>query len=149
MPLHCAIWWKLVKNLNMTFSHLFDWKCPIVHSSMMFLYLLGVFWSIEGSNGHIAQRVSRSNHHQRAKQSNNNSSQITRIVISSSWWKQIPEGTNLNSRQRVALSSLTVSTSVPDSKTQWYGMYLMHTYLLKFLGLSTFLSIQFWVFGGM
>ena len=37
-----------------------------------------------------------------------------------SWWKQIPEGTNLNSRQRVALSSLTVSTSVPDSKTQWY-----------------------------
>ena len=35
-------------------------------------------------------------------------------------WKQIPEGTNLNSRQRVALSSLTVSTSVPDSKTQWF-----------------------------
>ena len=135
-------------SLQHNYFHLF--YSAVYYVPLQQYYLLGVFWSIEGSNGHITstQRGQvRATTKQQQQQSNNKNCNF--FV---SWWKQIPEGTNLNSRQRVALSSLTVSTSVPDSKTQWYVLtYLTDCQLhlsFEVFGLSIFLSIQFRIFGG-
>ena len=107
-------WSKM--SLYHNYFHLFD--TAVYYVPLQQYYLLGVFWSIEGSNGHITStqrgQVGATTKQQQQQSNNKNCNFFV------SWWKQIPEGTNLNSRQRVALSSLTVSTSVPDSKTQWY-----------------------------
>ena len=139
-------WSKMSFQHN--FFHLFD---SAVYQT--FLYSSTTCWGYFGAlKGQMVTLLVHKGGRQEQPPSNNNSSQITRIVISSSWWKQIPEGTNLNSRQRVALSSLTVSTSVPDSKTQWYVLtYLTDCQLhlsFEVFGLSIFLSIQFRIFGG-
>ena len=108
--------WSKMSFYSITFSIFLIVQCTtFLYSSTTTCW--GYFGALKGQ---MVTLLVHKGGRQEQPPSNNNSSQITRIVISSSWWKQIPEGTNLNSRQRVALSSLTVSTSVPDSKTQWY-----------------------------